>query len=199
VKLTVAPGLGLMATPSSLTITQGSTGATTVLANPDSSPVTFSISGLPSGVTASFSPNPAVNNTEVTFKVSATATVGTFNVTVTGTEDGLTATTTIALTVKALGDFSLTAQPSPVTVSKGSTATTTITVVPTDGFDQEVTLQASGLPTGVTASFNPNPATTTSTLKLAVSSSTASGLSTITVSGGYEILLNELGVGLIVQ
>jgi Pro-kumamolisin, activation domain len=199
VKLTVDPGLALIATPASLTVTQGSTGATTVIANPDSSPVTFSISGLPSGVTATFSPNPAVENTEVTFKVSATATVGTSNVTVTGTADGLTATTTIAFTVKALGDFSLTAQPSPVTVPKGSTANTTITVVPTDGFDQQVTLAASGLPAGVTASFNPNPATATSTLKLAVSNSAAGGLSTITVSGGYEILLNDVGIGLIVQ
>jgi uncharacterized cupredoxin-like copper-binding protein len=199
VKLTVNPGLGLMATPSSLTVTQGSTGAITVIANPDSSPVTFSISGLPSGVTATFSPNPAVSNTELTFNVSATATVGTFNVTVTGTEDGLTATTTIALTVKALGDFSLTAQPSPVYVSKGSTTTATITVVPTDGFDQKVTLQASGLPTGVTASFSPNPTATTSTLQLAVSSATGSGLTTFTVSGGYEILFNGVGIGLVVQ
>jgi hypothetical protein len=140
-----------------------------------------------------------VSNTELTFNVSATATVGTFNVTVTGTEDGLTATTTIALTVKALGDFSLTAQPSPVYVSKGSTTTATITVVPTDGFDQKVTLQASGLPTGVTASFSPNPTATTSTLQLAVSSATGSGLTTFTVSGGYEILFNGVGIGLVVQ
>jgi hypothetical protein len=199
VKLTVNPGLALMATPSSVTITQGSTGGVTVIANPDSSPVTFSISGLPTGVTATFSPNPAVGNTEVTFNVSPTATIGTANVTVTGTADGLTAKTTIALTVKGLGDFSLTAQPSPVYVAKGSTASTTITVVPSDGFDQKVTLSASGLPTGVTASFSPNPTTTTSTLNLAVSNSTGSGLTTITVSGVYEILDNGLGIGLIVQ
>jgi hypothetical protein len=199
VKLTVDPGLALMASPNSLTVTQGSTGSTAVIANPDSYPVTFSISGLPSGVTATFSPNPAVGNTVVTFNVSATATVGTTNITVTGTEDGLTASTTIALTVKALGDFSLTAQPSPVYVSKGSTTTTTITVVPTDGFDQKVTLSASGLPTGVTASFSPNPTATSSTLQLAVSSSTASGLTTISVNGVYEILQNGLGIGLIVQ
>jgi hypothetical protein len=65
------------------------------------SPVTFSASGLPSGVKVPFSQNPAVNNTVLTFTVAATAVVGTSTITVTGTEDGLTATTTIGLRVTA--------------------------------------------------------------------------------------------------
>ena len=198
-KLTLNDGLMLLASPNSVSVAQGSTGATTVIITPQNRPVSFSVSGLPSEVTASFSQNPAVSNTVLTFTVAAGATAGTSTITVTGTEDGLTATTKIGLTIDALGDFSLTAAPSPVTVTKGSTATTTITLVPTGGFDQEVMLAASGLPTGVTASFSPNPTMTTSTLKLAVNSSTATGVSTITVSGGYENLLNELGIGLIVQ
>jgi hypothetical protein len=36
-------------------------------------------------------------------------------------------------------------------------------------------------------------------MTLAVSDSTASGISTITVTGTYETLLDGLGVGLIVQ
>jgi hypothetical protein len=192
-------GLTLLASPNSVSVAQGNTGATAVIITPQNRPVNFSVSGLPIGVTASFSQNPAVDNTVLTFTVGAAAAVGTSTITVTGTEDGLTATTKIGLTIDPLGNFSLNAAPSPVTVTKGSTATTTITVVPTSGFDQEVTLEASGLPIGVTASFSPNPTTTTSTLKLAVNSSAAGGISTITVSGGYESLLNELGVGLIVQ
>jgi hypothetical protein len=198
-KLTLNYGLTLLASPNSVSVAQGNTGATAVIITPQNRPVNFSVSGLPIGVTASFSQNPAVDNTVLTFTVGAAAAVGTSTITVTGTEDGLTATTKIGLTIGPLGNFSLNAAPSPVTVTKGSTATTTITVVPTGGFDQEVTLEASGLPIGVTASFSPNPTTTTSTLKLAVNSSAAGGISTITVSGGYESLLNELGVGLIVQ
>jgi uncharacterized membrane protein len=198
-KLTLNYGLTLLASPNSVSVAQGNTGATAVIITPQNRPVNFSVSGLPIGVTASFSQNPAVDNTVLTFTVGAAAAVGTSTITVTGTEDGLTATTKIGLTIGPLGNFSLNAAPSPVTVTKGSTATTTITVVPTSGFDQEVTLEASGLPIGVTASFSPNPTTTTSTLKLAVNSSAAGGISTITVSGGYESLLNELGVGLIVQ
>jgi hypothetical protein len=58
------------------------------------------VSGLPSGVTAKFSSNPALNNSELTFTASSTATEGTFTITVTGLMDGLTASTTITLTVQ---------------------------------------------------------------------------------------------------
>ncbi|MGB9197880.1 MAG: choice-of-anchor D domain-containing protein, partial [Terriglobales bacterium] len=61
--------------------------------------------------------------------------------------------------------------------------TSTITVVPADGFTGNVTLSASGLPNGVTAGFNPNPTSTTSTLTLTVSGSAATGTSTITIGG----------------
>jgi hypothetical protein len=90
-----------MASPNTVSVTQGSTGATTVIITPQNGLVTFSVSGLPSEVTASFNQNPAVNNTVLTFTVGASAAVGTSTITVTGTEDGLTATTTIGLTVTA--------------------------------------------------------------------------------------------------
>ena len=68
-------------------------------------------------------------------------------------------------------------------------------MVPTNGFDQEVSLSASNLPSGVTGSFSPQPTTSTSTLTLKVGGSTATGLSTITITGSFKSLSNELGVG----
>jgi hypothetical protein len=195
-KLTVNPGLTLAASPSQLSVVQGDTGTSTIIINPEKNLVTLSASGLPSGVTAGFSPNPALSSSTLTLTVSATATEGTATIKITGTSDGLTATTTLALTVRALGNFKLTASPSPKTVAQGSSGTTTITVVPADGFDQEVTLRAANLPSGVTGSFSPNPTTLTSTLTLKVSGSTATGLSTITVMGSFKSLSNGLGVGL---
>ena len=79
--------------------------------------------------------------------------------------------------------FSLTANPNTLTVAQGSNGTSTITVIPANGFNGSVTLSASGLPTGVTAGFNPNPTTTTSTLTLTVGASAATGTSTITING----------------
>src|SRR5439155_22436125 len=56
--------------------------------------------------------------------------------------------------------YTLSASPSSVTVTQGSTGSSTITVSPLNGFTSSVTLSASGLPSGVTAAFSPNPTTT---------------------------------------
>src|SRR5437773_534726 len=81
-------------------------------------------------------------------------------------------------------DFSLSISPSTVTLHRGGgTATYTVTITPSGGFSSTVQLSVSGLPSGTTGSFSPNPATTSSTLTLNVSSSTAKGSYTFTVSG----------------
>jgi kumamolisin len=88
-----------------------------------------------------------------------------------------------ALAGPAGPSFTLTASPSSVSIAEGSSGTSTITVVPSDGFSGSVTLGASGLPNGVSAQFNPNPTSTTSTLTLTVGSGAATGSSTITITG----------------
>ena len=81
-------------------------------------------------------------------------------------------------------DFSLTANPGAVSVAQGSQKTSTITVVPSNGFNSAVTLSASGLPNGVTAGFAPNPTTTTSTLTFTATGTAPAGTSTVTITGG---------------
>jgi hypothetical protein len=61
--------------------------------------VGLSASGLPKGVTASFSPNPATASSTLTLRASAAAARGTFLVTITGTSAGLTHKATVTLTV----------------------------------------------------------------------------------------------------
>src|SRR5271168_2828118 len=51
--------------------------------------------------------------------------------------------------------FSLSASPASLSVAQGGSGSTTITSSVTGGFDSAITLSASGLPTGVTAGFNP--------------------------------------------
>src|SRR6266705_2030408 len=60
-------------------------------------------------------------------------------------------------------DFSISASPSSVTVTQGQSGTTTIATTVTSGSSQSVTLSASGLPSGATASFSPNPISSGST------------------------------------
>ena len=81
-------------------------------------------------------------------------------------------------------NFSLNAIPSSVSVAEGGTATTTVNVVPVNGFTGSVTLsKLSGLPTGVTVGFSPNPTTTSSTLTFTASGTAAKGTSTVTIQG----------------
>jgi len=87
-------------------------------------------------------------------------------------------------------DYSISASPDTLTISKGSSDTSTITVTSTvGGFNSPVTLSCTSLPTGVTCLFNPNPVTppagssTTSTLTLNVDATATDGYYTINVVG----------------
>jgi subtilisin family serine protease len=80
-------------------------------------------------------------------------------------------------------DFALSASSSSVTVRRGTSAKTSITITPSGGFASQVTLSASPVPSGVTASFSPNPASTTSTLTVTASNTAKRGTSTVTVTG----------------
>ena len=97
------PSFTLSDSPGSVTITQGGSGTSTVTVTDVggfTGSVTLAASGLPSGVTAAFGTNPTTGTSVLTLTASATATTGAATVTVTGTSGSLTATTSIALTVK---------------------------------------------------------------------------------------------------
>jgi endoglucanase len=196
------PDFALSASPASLTLNRGASGTSTITITRTggfSSDVTLSASGLPAGVTASFSVNPVTGNSSVlTLSASTTATLGAATVTVSGTGGGLTRSTPISLTVNQ-PDFALSASPTSLSIARGASGTSTITVTRTGGFTGGVTLGASGLPTGVTASFSVNPVTgNSSVLTLAASSTAALGSVTITVSGTGGGLTRSAPIGLTV-
>ncbi len=122
-------------------------------------------------------------------------TVGTFNYQILGTEAYNGASGSVNATVCATScgssgggggstpSFSLSPSASSTSVTQGNSVTDIISVDDVDGFTGAVTLSASGMPSGVTASFATNPTTSTSTLTLAASGSAATGSSTITVTG----------------
>jgi hypothetical protein len=103
-----APNFTVSVAPSSVSVTQGASASTTVTVasqNGFASAVTLSAAGLPAGVTAAFVPNPvtppangSVNST-LTLSASATATTGTFSVTISGVSGALTRTAPLTLTV----------------------------------------------------------------------------------------------------
>ena len=102
----------------------------------------------------------------------------------------------VPVNVVATADFSLTANPSSVSVAQGGSNTSLITVVPVNGFNGSVNLNASGLPSGVTAQFSPNPTTTTSTLTFTASATATKGTSTVTVTGTSGSLTHTTNIQL---
>jgi hypothetical protein len=198
VTVTAAPSFTLAAAPGSVTITPTLAGGTSTITVTDvlgfTGNVSLAASGLPNGVTAGFSPNPTANTSTLTLTASGSASVGTTTVTITGTSGSLTATTTVAVTVTAAPNFTLTDAPSSLTLNPGGTGssgTSTITVNPTNGFTGSVHLAATGLPSGVTAAFVPNPTTSTSTLTLTASGSATPGAATVTITGTSGSLAAE--------
>jgi len=121
----------------------------------------------------------------LTLTAGSTAATGPATVKITGTSGTTTASASIALTVnaKASSGFILAPSATSLSVRQGSSATDTVTVTDVGGFTGSVTLAASGLPSGVTASFGTNPTTGSSVLTLTASSTAATGPATVTVTG----------------
>ena len=100
------PSFTLSASPSSVTVAQGGNGTSSITVNPlngFSGSVTLSATGLPSGVTAGFSPNPTTSSSTLTLTATGSATLGTSSVTIKGTSGSLSATTPVSLTVTGSG------------------------------------------------------------------------------------------------
>jgi hypothetical protein len=82
-------------------------------------------------------------------------------------------------------DFSVSVNPTNVTVAVGSNATATVSTAVTSGSSESISLSATGLPSGVTASFSPSTVNSgsSSTLTFTASSSTAAGNYSVTITG----------------
>src|SRR5262245_2977815 len=187
----LAANFTLSSNPSNLTINRGASGTSSITITRSggfSASVALSAGGLPSGVTAAFNPSSATGTSSaLTLTASSSATLGVMTVTVTGTGGGLTRTTQLILTVNQAPDLSVTATPASLTLNRGGSVASSIAVTRVGGFTGVVAFSASGLPSGVTASFNPASTTgTSSTLTLTASSAATLGAAiiTITATGG---------------
>jgi hypothetical protein len=121
---------------------------------------------------------------------------------------GLAAFTVLA--APARPDFSLAASPSSQTVAPSGAVTYSVTITRTNGFTGSVTLSASGVPSGASASWklNTGPSSantivvpssqTTATLTVQTASSTPVGTSTITIGGTSGSLSHQTSVSLTV-
>jgi hypothetical protein len=196
----------ISASPSSLTIGRGNNGTSTITTTAMgsfNSSIALTISGLPSGTTASFSPStipaPGTGTSTLTINVGSNTRTGTYTLTVKGNGGGVQKTTTISLTVTA-PDFTLSASPTSETISRGSAATYTVTLGAQGGFSGTVSLSASGCPSHSTCSFSPSSVTPpgTSTFTVQTTSQTTVKSYSITIKGTSGSLSHSQSVSLTV-
>ena len=100
---------------------------------------------------------------------------------------------TVTLTVVAPPSLTISASPTTLIIVQGNQGTSTITTTATNGFNSSIALSASGLPSGVSATFNPTtisaPGNGSSTFTISVASGTPTGTYPITVTangGGVQ-------------
>jgi endo-1,4-beta-xylanase len=162
-------------------------------------PVTLSVTGLPAGWTVTINPNPVTgNNATITVCAPATAAPGAVSFTIVATGGGVSRTATVTLNVSGTPNFALTANPGSLSVVRGASGTSTISIA-RSSFTGPVAFSASGVPAGVTATFSPTSTSGNSVgLSLAASSAAALGTSTITVNGTGGGLTRTATVGLTV-
>ena len=199
------PTISITLSPTTLTLDQGTAAAEqtapsagTITVNLTrgggyTGAVAATLQGAPTGVSAS-AVTIASGSTSgtLTIEVAATANPGTNNITVQATGSGVSAASaTFSLTVNELPQpgFSIALNPASVSLEQGKTTTTNLTVTRTNGFAGEVALVASGVPTGLTVSFNPASVGGDASLVTVVA---ASGLAV----GTYSVTITGSSTGL---
>jgi len=171
----------------------------------------FSITGLPSGATGTFSPTTGAAGITSTLTVSTTSATpaGTYPLTISATDGSSTEFACVSacsssqpyatLVVSAVPSFSISASPSSRTIGTGST-TYTVTTTAANGFTEVVDLGVDGLPSGSSWTFGPETITGSgsSTLTITTTSSTTKGTYRLTITGTSGSLSESTTVTLIV-
>jgi hypothetical protein len=203
------PDFSITASPASQTVTAGagtSYTATVAALGGFTGAVSFSVSGLPSGASASFNPTSVTGSGSSTLSVSTSTTTpaGTYTLTITGTSGTLSHSATVSLVVNPVGgtpDFTISVSPTSRTVSRGSSGSYTVTIGAVNSFTGTVSLSVSGLGSRVTATFSPTSITGsgTSTLTVTAARNASKGARTITITGVSGSLNHSTTATLTVQ
>lgn len=189
--------------PSSRQVVQGGSTSWTATVTPQNNftgMVTLGASGLPAGMTSSFS-IPAIQSGDSTLNVAVGTSVapGTYPFTVTGVSGALNHGVNATLEVLAAPDYAVTVTPSLRKVFQGRSSSWTATVTPQNGFSDSVHLAVAGLPAGVTTSFSrPDLASGNSVLNVTVDASVSPGDYPFAITGASGNLAHSANATLTV-
>lgn len=197
--------LGLSGVPRGVTVTlsrnpltSGSPSTTaTITPSATFTPRTFtvSVSGSSKGKTARASFRVAVSALTPTPTLPPTIPATLPPATVPASTTSTTRAPTTTSTTLALSDYTLAVEPTAVAISSGGSATATLRILRTGGFNQALDTTIEGLPTGMTGSVDAISATTnTTTVRLNASSSVVSGTYDVTFRARGRSAVLKVGV-----
>jgi len=204
---TAVPAFQLTASATSVAVIPGSNSSitmTVVVSGGFNAAIAFSVSGLPSGLSGSFTSAtlsaPGSGSSVLKLTAASSAAPGVYSATITANGSGVTQRQTLTVNVPG---FSLTPSVASVTVSSAAKGTMKLTTATLGGFSSSVAFSVSGLPTGITASFSLQtlsaPGSGSSTLTLTKGSGAVAKSSEFTVTATGASLTRSINIGLTVK
>jgi hypothetical protein len=205
-QLSAVPDFSVSATPTSNNISPGLSAnytMNTAASGGFNGAVTFSVSGLPAGASATFNPASVSGSGSSTMTVSTSSStpIGNYPLTITATSGNLAHAASVTLNVSAVADFNLSATPSSRTIARKSQGTYTVSIGALNGFTGSVALSVTGAPGRTSASFSPSSVTRSgsSTLTISVNKPAQPGTYPLVVTGSSGNLSHSANVTLVIQ
>jgi pseudomonalisin len=159
----VVPTFQATSSANSLSLTAGSNNSVSVnvtVSGGFNAAVTFSVTGLPGGVTAGFTPAslppPGSGSSLIEFTATSAAKAGVYSATVTATSGATKKPMTLSVTVAPAPTFTLASSASSISVAAGKSNTVTLTTIASSNFNAAVTISVTGLPAGMIAQLLPS-------------------------------------------
>ena len=206
-----APDFHLSANPSSMTVLAGQPGTSTITVNTFmlfAGNVSFSTAISPNSNVSKVGPTPVatmtpssvvlpsngffIANSQLTV-ASTVPSAGNYTVVVRGTSGNLTRTVSVVVNIM---DFSISANPTSLSMSVGSSGTSTLTLTSINGFTGNLSLAAQVTPTDLTAGISPvAPSTSLSSTALSLqpngttSATLTVSASLLTTPGTYTVTI----------
>ena len=206
---TAPPDFSVSAAAPTLTTVAGGSASTALAVTPANGfadPTTLSVQGLPAGATATLTPSvlgPVSWGSTLVVTTTGGTAPGSHPFTVTASGGGLTRSVAATLVVTAAAaDFSITATPSRLPVTRGRSATTTVVVGASGALAAPVGLTTPALlPVGITVAWTGNPVTApgSATLRFSVTTRVRKGTYPVVVTGTSGGRTHKVTVSLLVR
>ena len=200
------PDFSITTSPTSVLLNTGTSASVSVSLNGlagFNSPVSLSVSGAPSGITATFNPSTVTPTGTGTLMLAADRSVlpGNYSLVVSGSGGGNSHSAAINVTVATTppGDFAVS---TGLGMLPGGSASGTVWTSVSGGFNSDISLSTPNLPTGISATFSPTtisaPGAGSSAISLSTDPATPPGTYAINITASSATATHSAVLGIAV-